>query len=158
MAEYSYQATINLDLFQDEVAASSVAGSVTGITSSATSVTVRTDADLDQSGQDALQAVVDAHDPQVPSMVQSLNAARAFGSELIDRHSIEIMADGVVAGGKAHEVATKLSTASIHASLGNLYALDDELALVVPTAVYLEQSRIDAIRNEVRAFLGLPAI
>lgn len=106
----------------------------------------------------AVTAIIEAHDPAYVTLEDRIIAARRFGVGLINQYQELMITEGVVQAGKAHDIATKLRDSLILAQAGNLYALDVELSLVEPEATFLEQSRIDTIRNEVRATLGLAPI
>ena len=162
MAEYTYTQAANTPLVNEELATASFASVVDGVKSEPNGadldLVIVTTQDLTTGEQTELDALMAAHDPNGLTMRQRIVGARTFGVNLIDSYQAQMISEGVVQAGKAHELAAKLGDSLVMAQAGNLYALDTELATIVPTTTFLEQARIDEMRNAVRSYLGLPPL
>jgi hypothetical protein len=112
---------------------------------------------LPASDEAALDAVLAAHIPYTTILVK-LHDAQAWARDEMEYWQEVIIKEGVVQAGMARDVSLATKDAAILGWLGNLYALEDELGNITPIATFLEQSRLDQMRNNVRAYLGLPLL
>jgi len=158
VSTYSFQAEVNVDRLLDELEAVGLDVLVDGITASETSVDVSTLVPLDAGQEAGLSALIAAHDPLQKSVSEKIELAKQFGREHIEKYQRIFIKEGVVQAGMAHLMALALADAVVLAQGGNLYALDVALSLVTPIPTFLEASRLTEMRNEVRAYLGMPLI
>lgn len=112
---------------------------------------------LPAAGEAALDALLAAHVPYTTILIKLQNA-KAWAEAEMEYWQEVIIKEGVVQAGMARDVSLATKDAAILGWLGNLYALEDELANITPVPTFLEQDRLDQMRNNVRAYLGLPLL
>lgn len=158
METYVYEvANANAAAIDEALHLSALSPLIDGVIVSVVSVTVVAHNALDQAQQSAVGDVVSTYADQV-SINEIVNAARAFGIDLISEYQVKMIAEGIAQSPDSHSTSVVLSLATQMAYTGDLLSLDTELSLVTPVDTFLTQERINEIRNRVRAYLGLDPI
>lgn len=163
MSSHTYNLTANLPKLVEEIEAGTFASSLLGIASevqgdSTRNVTVEASPDLTAGEITELDGIIAAHNPTAATIAQKIDAARTFGVSMINQYQAKMIGEGITVVGDPHAMHVKLERSLVMAQAGNLYALEAELATLATTTTFLEQSRIDSMRNEVRAYLGKPLL
>lgn len=155
--------SINPTLLDEEIKASQTVGpKYLGLTydtsQSPDLTTIYTDPELTSQEADDLSAILVAHDGGEPSVIDTVESHKSFGAEVIDRHHRQFVSEDLYTDALVLDVASIMSRWRSLAELGDLYALDADAATTVPLLSYLTAANITLIRNEIRAFLGLPPV
>jgi hypothetical protein len=158
---YNYDVNVNLGLLDEEIRGSSFAelylGALVDESTDPDSVAVVTSTALSVPENDELDAIVATHNPLAVSDTQVLVSAMKFGTEFVERWNARMSADAIALD-LAHEAAIAVGEAFVMCITGSLHAAEIELASVAPVQGPLDQARIDAMRNEIREYLGIAPI
>ena len=164
MSVESYIQATNPTLLAQQIAGESYAAKYSHLeivgdhSDSSAVVSIIFSSDLDTGEKSELDTLMAAHSATALSINQKIGAARLFGIAMIDEYQAKMIAEGITVYGDPHAMHVKLERSLVMAQAGNMYALDTELASITPTITYLEQSRIDEMRDKVRAYLSLPLL
>jgi len=157
VADYVFQPFIvNAGLLDEEIrATASFAAVYEGLAASGDVVKVHTSTDLSTAELSELEAIIAAHNPSVVGAASRLAKNQEFARALIDKWLGGMSEKDLLGSEFEYGVARSIEAPLSFGLLGLVYAMEQELANVIPVGPYLSAAEVTEIRNEIRAYLGM---
>lgn len=163
--DYTFiKSNVNLPKLQKEISAII---SINGLSNSDSEVIVHTAVDLIQDQIDAINTIINNHNPlDMDAIIQAkIDDAVVFGKEIMDAFKRENILMGITQAGKTKAVQDYLHRVEHYVSSGSLYAGKDEVmaiinanAIPVDLAPFVTVARLKVFVNKILVYLQLPTV